>query len=109
MVEVLRLTFGDGKIAILVKAEPVDPVATETLRSEMRLYASWVQDRYPDRYDTMFHGPCCGSLIIELPDSIAQHVELMKEYFETTGIAAPAPVRSPQATQTGTHERTANQ
>ena len=85
IVQVLRLTFEDGKIAILGKAEPVDPVATETLRSEMRQYASWVQDRYPDRYDTMFHGPCCSSLMIELPDSIAQHVELMKEYFETTG------------------------
>jgi hypothetical protein len=85
MVQVLRLTFEDGKIVILVKAEPVDPVATETLRSEMRQYASWVQDRYPDRYDTMFHGPCCSSLMIEVPDSIAQHVELMKEYFETTG------------------------
>jgi hypothetical protein len=85
IVEVLRLTFEDGKIVTLVKTEPVDPVAIEILRSEMRQYASWVRDRYPDRYDTMFHGPCCSSLMIELPDSIAQHVELMKEYFETTG------------------------
>jgi hypothetical protein len=85
IVEVLRLTFEDGKIAILVKTEPVDPVATETLWSEMRQYASWVRDRYPDRYDTMFHGPCCSSMMIELPDSIAQHIELMKEYFETAG------------------------
>jgi hypothetical protein len=85
IVQVLQLTFEDDKIAIFRNAEPVDPVAIETERSEMRQYASWVQDRYPDRYDTMFHGPCCSSLIIELPDSIAQHVELMEEYFETTG------------------------
>jgi len=85
IVEVLRLTVEDGKIAILVKAEPVDSAATETLRSEMRHYASWVQDQYPNRYDTMFHGPCCSSPMIELPDSIAQHIELIKEYFETIG------------------------
>jgi hypothetical protein len=85
IVEVLQLTFEDDNIAIFRKGEPVDPVAIETLRSEMRQYASWVQDRYPDRYDTMFHGPCCSSLMIELPDSIAQHIELINEYFETTG------------------------
>jgi hypothetical protein len=85
IVQVLRLTSEDGKIAILGKGEPFDPVAAETLGSERRQYASWVEDQYPDRYDPMFHGSCCSSLMIKLPDSIAQQVELIKEYFETAG------------------------
>jgi hypothetical protein len=87
-VNVWRLTFEDGKIVILGEAGPVDPVAAEQAyemqASGMRAYAGWVRDRYPDRYDTMFNGPCCSSPIIELPDSTAQHVELMTEYFAAT-------------------------
>jgi hypothetical protein len=53
--------------------------------SGMRAYAGWVRERYPGRYDAMFNGPCCSSPIIELPDGIAHHVELMTEYFAATG------------------------
>jgi hypothetical protein len=85
---VYRLTFEDGKIVVLGEAGPVDPVAAEQANeiqaSGMRAYAGWVRDRYPDRYDTMFNGPCCSSLMIGLPDSTAQHVELMTEYFAAT-------------------------
>jgi hypothetical protein len=87
-VDVHRLTFEDGKIVVLGEAGPVDPVAAEQAyemrASGMRAYAGWVRDRYPDRYDTMFSEPCCSSPIIGLPDSIAQHVELMTEYFTAT-------------------------
>ena len=85
---VWRLTFENGKIVILGRAGPVDPVAAEQANemqaSGMRAYAGWVRDRYPDRYDTMFNGPCCSSPMIGLPDSTAQHVELMTEYFAAT-------------------------
>jgi hypothetical protein len=88
LVNVYRLTFEDGKIVVLGEAGPVDPVAAEQAQemqaSGMRAYAGWVRDRYPDRYDTMFNGPCCSSLMIGLPDSTAQHVELMTEYFAAT-------------------------
>ena len=88
-VNVWRLTFEDGKVAVLGLAGPIDPTSDEQAhnveRSEMRGYAAWVEDRYPDRYDALFHGPCCSSLIVRLPDSIAQHVELMTEYLESTG------------------------
>jgi hypothetical protein len=87
-VTVWRLTFEGEEIVVLGRAGPVDPVAAEEANeiqaSGMRAYAEWVQDRYPDRYDTMFHGPCCSSLMIGLPDSTAQHVELMTEYFAAT-------------------------
>ena len=85
---VWRLTFEGDKIVVLGLAGSVDPVgaeeANEIRASGIRAYASWVQDRYPDRYNTMFNGPCCSSLMIGLPDSTAQHVELMTEYFVAT-------------------------
>ena len=88
-VNVWRLTFEDGKIAVLGLAGPVDPTSSEKAdnvkQSEMRKYAAWVEDRYPDRYDALFHGPCCSSPIVRLPDPIAQHVELMTEYLDSTG------------------------
>ena len=88
-VNVVRLTFEDGKVAVLGEAGPVDPTSDEQAgnveRSEMREYAAWVEDRYPDRYGTLFHGPCCSSPIVRLPDPIAQHIELMTEYLESTG------------------------
>jgi hypothetical protein len=88
-VNVWRLTFEDGKVAVLGLAGPVDPTSDEQARkvdqSEMREYAAWVEDRYPDRYDALFHGPCCSSPIVRLPNPIAQHVVLMTEYLESTG------------------------
>lgn len=88
-VNVWRLTFEDGKIAVLGQAGPIDPTSDEEAgnveRSEKRKYAAWVEDRYPDRYDDLFHGPCCSSPIVQLPAPIAQHVELMTEYLESTG------------------------
>ena len=86
---VWRLTFEDGKVAVLGLAGPVDPTSAEQAanieQAERREYAAWVEDRYPDRYDALFHGPCCSSLMVRLPDPIAQHVELMTEYLESTG------------------------
>ncbi len=88
IVTVWRLTFEGDEIVVLGLAGPVDPVAAEEANeiqaSGIRAYAGWVHDRYPDRYDTMFNGPCCSSLMIGLPDSTAQHVELMTEYFAAT-------------------------
>ena len=88
-VNVWRLTFEDGKVAVLGEAGPVDPTSDEQAykveQSEMREYAAWVEDRYPDRYDALFHGPCCSSPIVRLPGQIAQHVELMTEYLESIG------------------------
>jgi hypothetical protein len=85
---VWRLTFEGDEIVVLGLVGPVDPVAAEEANevraSGIRAYARWVEDRYPDRYDTMFNGPCCSSLMIGLPDSAAQHVELMTEYFAAT-------------------------
>jgi len=85
---VWRLTFEGDKIIVVGVAGSVDPVAAEEANeiraSGTRAYAAWVQDLYPDRYDTMFNGPCCSSLMIGLPDSTAQHVELMTEYFTAT-------------------------
>jgi hypothetical protein len=43
----------------------------------METYEEWAELTYPDRYEEMFHAPCCDYDTIKSPSAVALHKELM--------------------------------
>ena len=81
-----RTTFEDRVVVTEEYLGPVDPAdmaaSQEIYFQELTQYESWVHETHPDQYPATFHGPCCGGSMIMLPESVAEHNDLMPEYFE---------------------------
>lgn len=83
------LTVEDGQIVeVQDQTDPAASISQETDgRRTLRAYEYWVWKTYPDRYDTMFHGPCCRGYSwkwVLLPEVLPDHEELIPEYIEST-------------------------
>jgi hypothetical protein len=79
-------TVEDGQI---IEVQVQNDLETWTdARKAFRAYEHWVWETYPDRYDTLFRGPCCRGVMEKwflLPEVIPDHEELLAEYGESAG------------------------
>lgn len=83
------LTVENGQIVeVRNQTDPAASSSQETdVRRTSRAYEYWVWKTYPDRYATMFHGPCCRGYPwkwVLLPTALPDHEELIPEYIEST-------------------------
>ncbi|MDJ0960880.1 MAG: hypothetical protein QNJ88_09485 [Acidimicrobiia bacterium] len=80
--EITAYTVLDGKVTDIETVEGNSDAFAERME-ELFEYEQWVQETQSDRYDSVFHNPCCEGNFVRLPDTIPIHEELMSEYFDT--------------------------
>jgi hypothetical protein len=48
---------------------------------QLLAYEQWVSDTHPDQQPELFHEPCCEGDLIELPETIPLHGQLIAEWL----------------------------